>query len=136
MTIVQDTVHQATKRAGTIVEGAGSVARGTATDVAGKLTDWVDVARRLGVASMLSALGLQKRRGPLATVATFGAGVVVGAGAALLLAPVSGETLRRAVVGYFKSVKEKEPTEADLQRLDTDFDPPAVRARRSDARAS
>ncbi len=136
MTIVQDTVHQATKRAGTIVEGASTMARGTATDVAGKLTDWVDLARRLGFASMLSALGLQKRRSPLATVATFGAGVVVGAGAALLLAPVSGETLRRAVLGYFKSEKEKEPTEAELQRLDTDFDPPAAKARRTDARAS
>lgn len=136
MTIVQDTVQHATKRAGTLVEGAGTIARGTATDVAGKLTNWVDLARRLGVASMLSALGLQQRRGPLSTVATFGAGVVVGAGAALLLTPVSGEALRRAVLDYFKPDKEKEPAEADLQRLDTDFYPPPVRARRSDARAS
>ena len=136
MTIVQETVQQATKRVGSIAEGAGSIARGTATDVAGKLTGLVGLAKRIGVPTLLGVVGLQKRRGPLSTIATFGAGVAVGAGAALLLAPVSGDTLRRAVVNYFKPTKEKEPSEAELHRMDTDFDPPAAKVARADTRAS
>jgi gas vesicle protein len=61
---------------------------------------------------------------------------VVGAGAALLLAPVSGETLRRTIAGYFKPTKAEETPEDDLHRLDTEFDSAAAKSNRADARAS
>jgi hypothetical protein len=53
---------------------------------------------RLGFGGPLAWLGLSRRRGPLATLSLFGAGVAVGAGAGLLFAPSSGEKLRRALI--------------------------------------
>jgi hypothetical protein len=58
----------------------------------------VTLARLAGLRNPLAWVGLTRRRGPLATLSLFGAGLAAGAGAGLLLAPRSGSELRRALV--------------------------------------
>jgi hypothetical protein len=58
---------------------------------------WSDV-RSASADDLLAALGLERRRSPIAmigsTTAVLAAGMIVGAGAALLFAPKSGRALR------------------------------------------
>ncbi len=69
-----------------------------AVKVARAIGPVVTLARLAGLRNPLSWVGLARRRGPLATLSLFGAGLAVGAGAGLLYAPRSGPELRRAIV--------------------------------------
>ncbi len=75
-----------------------------------KATWWDGVKAVAGIAMMLRSfraddglgwVGLMRRRGPLLSAGIFGAGMAVGAGAALLLAPSSGLEMRRGLVDRF-----------------------------------
>jgi len=65
--------------------------------------DKMDAVRGLGSNDILAALGLERRRSAfdvlLPAVGVFAAGVVVGGGIALLLAPKSGRETRRQIKG-------------------------------------
>ena len=74
-----------------------------ASTAAGILT----TLRKLDRDDGLAWLGLARRRSPLASVALFGSGVAVGAGLALLLAPMTGADLRAAIVGRTRDLKDK-----------------------------
>lgn len=62
--------------------------------------------RGLGLTDALGWIGLQRRRSPLGSIATFGAGMVVGAGVGMLFAPMSGAETRRAILGRFKGLEQ------------------------------
>ncbi len=62
-----------------------------------------DDIRSFSAEDILGALGLEKRRSPaekmLPMIGIFGAGLLVGAGVALLLSPKSGREVRDAIGG-------------------------------------
>ena len=80
-------------------EHAVTSARSTLLDGVKTMTGIVAMLRDLGVSDALGWVGLSRRRSPLLSVAMFGAGVAVGAGAGLMFAPTSGADLRRAILG-------------------------------------
>jgi len=80
-------------------EHAVSSARSTLLDGVKTVTGIVSMLRDLGVSDALGWVGLARRRSPLVSVAMFGAGVAVGAGIGVMLAPTSGADLRRAILG-------------------------------------
>jgi hypothetical protein len=125
MSVVDDTLHMASERAGTLAGEAGHAVRGTATDVVDKIFRLGKLVRGVSMVSALSALGLQRKRSPLSTVAAFGAGVVIGAGAALIFAPTSGRLLRRTIVNRVRPPESVEapPSQESLHRMDTDYVP-------------
>lgn len=65
--------------------------------------DRLDSIRGLGSEDILAALGLQRKRSALDVIlpaaGIFAAGIVVGTGVALLLAPKSGREMRRDIKG-------------------------------------
>jgi hypothetical protein len=74
--------------------------------VARALGPAVSMLRVVGLMSPLAWVGLARRRGSLATLALFGAGLTVGAGTAILLAPSSGVDLRRTLLkGWKEDIK-------------------------------
>jgi gas vesicle protein len=63
------------------------------------ITEVIHMIRNLDRDDALGWVGLARRKGPFESIALFGAGIVVGAGAAMLLAPMSGSDLRRNLFG-------------------------------------
>lgn len=65
--------------------------------------DKLDAVRGLGSEDILAALGLERKRSALDVIlpaaGIFAAGVVIGTGVALLLAPKSGREMRRDLKG-------------------------------------
>jgi hypothetical protein len=70
---------------------------------------WVAILRGDASGRALSWLGLTRRRSPLQGVATFGAGAIVGAGVALLVAPTSGAELRARLLRVLGGASQKTP---------------------------
>jgi gas vesicle protein len=69
------------------------------------------IARMLRGVSLdngLAWIGLSRRRGALRDLAVFSAGLAVGAGAGLLLAPMAGADTRRSILEQMKGVKTAE----------------------------
>lgn len=74
--------------------------------------DGLSSLQNLSADDILSVLGLEKRRSAvtsvvLPSVALFAAGAVVGAAAAVLLAPKSGEALRRDLTAGAKDLSNR-----------------------------
>lgn len=65
----------------------------------GTMKDTMKAVRDVGTDDILSALGLERRRGTLGylvpAVGYFAAGLAIGAGVTLLIAPKSGRQMRR-----------------------------------------
>lgn len=128
MSVVDDTLHMASERAGEVAIGAGSTVRETATDVVDKIYRLGKLVRGVSMVSTLSALGLQKKRGSMPTIVAFGAGIAIGAGAALIFAPTSGRLLRRTILNRVRppEAAEARPSQESLHRMDTDYVPGGV----------
>jgi ABC-type transporter Mla subunit MlaD len=62
--------------------------------------------RSLNSNDALGWIGLSRRRGPFASMAIFGAGMVMGAGVGILLAPASGAEMRGAILRRFRGLTE------------------------------
>lgn len=76
------------------------------------MKDGVQSLRNFSADDILAVLGLEKRRTPLTgivlpSVALFAAGAVVGAAAAVLLAPKSGAALRRDLTDGAKDISQR-----------------------------
>lgn len=87
-------------------KGARSSLLGTVTAVGGL----VSVLRAFDLDEGLGWIGLTRKRtafrsAALSTAAFFGAGIVLGTGAALLFAPASGAQTRRAIRGRIEDLK-------------------------------
>src|SRR4051812_35445175 len=81
------------------------------------MRDGLNSLQTLSSDDILAALGLEKRRSPvtgviLPSVALFAAGAVVGAAAAMLLAPKTGEALRRDLTNGAKDIGQRLGTTA------------------------
>jgi gas vesicle protein len=91
---------------------AASSARSTLLDGIHAVSGVVSVLRALGVSDALGWFGLQRRRGPIIPLAAFGAGMIVGAGVGVLIAPRSGAKTRRAILDALMGVEQKVEAEA------------------------
>ncbi len=108
---------EATHAVGSAKHAMGSAKDGAEHAVASAKTTWLDGVKAVtGMVAMIRGLqaddalgwvGLSRRRSPMAAIGIFGAGMVVGAGAALLFAPMSGEQTRRRILGGFAGVKSE-----------------------------
>src|ERR1700761_9197278 len=76
-------------------ERAMKTTQTTFLDTLHAITGFLTTMRKLDGDDVLGWAGLQRRSSPLGTIATFGAGIAVGAGVGLLLAPTSGPDLRK-----------------------------------------
>jgi hypothetical protein len=78
--------------------------------------DRLHAARGLGTNDVLAALGLERRRTPIDVVipaaGLFFAGLMVGAGVALLMAPKSGRETRREIRGRATNLRHRLTTSA------------------------
>ena len=102
---------------GTASSGVASVQDGTGQAVLNAISMLKKgVSSAAGIVAMLRALdrdaglawfGLGRRSSTLGSIAIFGAGVAVGAGAGLLFAPMSGADMRRIVLGSARDLKHK-----------------------------
>ncbi len=108
---ILETAREGAERAGETTNRAlGSVEDGAERAVEKVRTKWWDGVKAVAsVVTMMRGLqandalrwvGLERRRSPLVSWGMFGAGVAVGAGIGVLLAPASGaETRRRITTG-------------------------------------
>jgi gas vesicle protein len=87
-------------------EHAASSASSTLFEGIHAVTGVVSMLRGLHVTDALGLFGLARRRGPVGSIALFGAGFAVGAGAGVLFAPMSGSDLRRAMLDRFKGLQQ------------------------------
>jgi len=114
---------EATHAVGTAKQAAGNAKETAEHAVASAKTTWFDGIKAVAsVVTMLRGLqpddalgwvGLARRRSPLVAMGIFGAGMAVGAGAALLFAPMSGEETRRRILKGFSSLKADANSAAD-----------------------
>ncbi len=67
---------------------------------------------------VIKAIGLATRRSApvelASVIGVFGAGLLVGAGLALLFAPTTGEQMRRDLGTRLTSVRERQPSESTM----------------------
>lgn len=84
-----------------------SGARSTLNQGIHAVTDLVVMLKSLGLDDGLAWIGLARRPSAFRTLAVFGAGLVVGAGAGILFAPLSGADTRRAILNQLKGVQSQ-----------------------------
>lgn len=79
---------------------------------------FASVLRALGVDDALGWVGLRRRQSPFYPIAIFGAGVAVGAGVGMLLAPKSGAQIRRSILKAFNDITGE--AKDALQRVESE----------------
>ncbi len=97
---IDDTMNAAVKTMNDVKETAGHSAtrvRSTLLDGLHAAADAMTLLRSLGLSDALGWVGLERRRGPVMPIMTFGAGFLAGAAVGVLAAPMSGAQMRRQV---------------------------------------
>ncbi len=110
MNTINSAVHDVKNTAAHAIEGAEGLAgeaKSGFLDTISKITKVVSTLRSLDSDDLLGYAGLQ-RRSRLSTAATFGAGIALGAGVALLFAPTSGAKMRKQIARSFKALLDSE----------------------------
>jgi gas vesicle protein len=117
--IAKQTIGSANESArhavGTAKQALGSAREGAEHAVSSARSRWMEgiraaaelvtMVRSLQTGDALGWIGLQRRRGALASLGVFGAGIAVGAGLGVLFAPTSGVEMRRRLVGRVQALK-------------------------------
>jgi gas vesicle protein len=85
-------------------DDAAAAVKGTAGDAAKTTRKVLDYLRGIELDDVLWLVGLRRKRGVLEMLALIGGGVVIGAGAAILLTPSSGPALRRQIMNLFQNL--------------------------------
>lgn len=107
-TTISDAMGTAKEVLGSAKGGAGhaaSSARSTFFDVAKFAIGVATTLRGFGVDDALGFVGLARKRSALSSIGILGAGIVVGAGVGVLLAPMSGRSLRRMLLKGLDDVR-------------------------------
>ena len=107
-----DTAKDLMETAKSGTQHAASSARGALFDGIHAVSSVVSMLRALQMSDALGWIGLERRRGPFTTLAAFGAGMIVGAGVGVLIAPRSGATTRRALLDALMGAEQKVEAEA------------------------
>jgi len=99
--VLEDRLSDAMHGVETVKDGTMSKIRSVMATMAegvGEAMKIVSTLRKLDRDDGLGWFGLARRRSPLVPIAVFGAGALVGAGVALMFAPMSGADLRTALL--------------------------------------
>jgi gas vesicle protein len=130
---------EATHAVGSARHAMGSAKDGADHAVTSAKATWLDGVKAVtGMVSMIRSLqaddalgwvGLSRRRSPIAAFGIFSAGLVVGAGAALLFAPMSGEETRRRILGAFSGIKGEAKSTLDHAAAEVKSDVAAATAK-------
>lgn len=107
------------ERAAEAAKHAASSARSTWLDVLRAMTGIAADLRHLHADDALGWLGLERRRGPLASLGVFGVGMAVGAGVGVLFAPASGVETRRRLMAALGLKPEAESAPAPTTKAAT-----------------
>ena len=99
-------------------EHAAASARTTWLDGVKAVTGIVAVMRGFQAEDALGWVGLTRRRSPLAAIGIFGAGALVGAGVAMLFAPLSGAETRRRIMKGLEGLKGE--AQSTLERAEAE----------------
>jgi gas vesicle protein len=99
-------------------EHAASSVQETWLDGVKAVTGLVSVLRHFQAEDALGWVGLTRRRSPIAALGIFGAGALVGAGMAMLFAPLSGAETRRRLLKAFDGLKGE--AESTLHRAESE----------------
>lgn len=94
----------------TAKHGAGHAVastRSTVMDGIRVVSGLLATLRGLDANDALGWVGLSRRPSPLRSLAIFGAGVAVGTGVGMLVAPMSGAKLRGMILGQLRGAKEE-----------------------------
>ncbi len=86
-------------------EHAATSVQETWLDGVKAVTGLVSLIRHFQAEDALGWVGLTRRRSPLAAIGIFSAGALVGAGVAMLFAPLSGAETRRRILKGFQGLK-------------------------------
>lgn len=131
--------NEAAHAVGTAKHAAGTAKEGADHAVASARMTWFDGVKAVaGVVAMLRGfqandalgwVGLARRRNPMVAMGIFGAGMAVGAGAALLFAPMSGEETRRRIMSGFSAVKGEAKSTLDTVGAEITSDAKAASAK-------
>lgn len=89
------TAKEALGSAKNVAGDAAEAVKDTADDAAKNVKRVVSFLRHIDVDDVIGLVGLRRKRSPLAAIALVGGGILVGAGIAMLMAPVSGRDARR-----------------------------------------
>ncbi len=109
-TTFDDTLNTAKKTVNEVRDTAGhsaSVARSAVLDGLHVAASTITMLRSLGLADALGWVGLQRRRGPIFPMITFGAGFLAGTAVTLLAAPMSGAEMRRRIAGRVMGIEHQ-----------------------------
>lgn len=99
-------------------EHAAASARSSWLDGVKAVTGMVAVMRGFQAEDALGWVGLTRRRSPFAAIGLFGAGALVGAGVAMLFAPVSGAETRRRIMKGLEGLKGE--AQSTIDRAETE----------------
>ena len=124
-----DTAKQAAGTAKDGAENAVTSARMTWLDGVKTVAGMVTMLRGFQASDALGWVGLTRRRSPVMAMGIFGAGMAVGAGAALLFAPMSGNETRRRIMNGFSGLKGDARTTLDAVGAEITADVSAAAAR-------
>jgi gas vesicle protein len=94
-------------------DDAAAAVKGTAGDAAKTTRKVLDYLRGIELDDMLWLVGLRRKRGVFEMLALIGGGVVIGAGAAILLTPSSGPALRRQIMKLFQNLGTEAKNEVE-----------------------
>jgi gas vesicle protein len=92
---------------------AVATTRSTFFDAVHAVTGAVAILRKLDGDDALGWVGLARRRSPFAAIAAFGAGMMVGTGVGLMLAPSSGAQLRAQLLRRFSGLTDEAKATAE-----------------------
>jgi len=91
----------ATHTAKDLADDAAEAMKDRAGEAAKTTRRVMNFLRGVELNDVLWLVGLRRRRNVVGTLALIGGGVVIGAGAAILLTPASGRDLRRQIAKFF-----------------------------------
>lgn len=108
MNAAKSTMDSARETAGHVMDSAKegtekAVATTTSAFFEGvrAVNNLISTIRSLDTNDALGFIGLERRRSGFSTVAIFGAGIAVGAGVGMILAPMAGSDLRKMILSQF-----------------------------------
>jgi len=102
------TAKEALGSAKNVAEGAAYAVKGTVIDTADdaskNVKKVVSFLRHIDLDDIVGLVGLRRKRSPLAAIALVGGGILVGAGIAMLMSPVSGKDTRKQIRMFFEGL--------------------------------
>ena len=121
MSTFASTIQDTAKTASDAASGAAKVAGKKVQSGYGSVLDLVITGVKLipTVTAALGFMGLQKKQSnALGQSLSFGAGVLLGAGAGMLFAPKSGSDMRQGIVRYFQGTPLEHAAQTVAKKVD------------------